>query len=214
MPFYNARSDWSNFVVSWTREPREDFGAFCRGYTMAAERLSETLLQQRFSDYEAYPVAFLFRHAFELSLKHTIYRAVELAAYRYVADIDDRLHNTHDLMKLAAALATVLTTVCPEDEFVEELISRTNTTAREWSALDPESFSYRYPIKRDGSRSAQPHQVVNLRSLAEHVSPLLDDLDTLQFGMGAEIDMAQDGLSEAYRQSEALFERLKDDLDK
>jgi hypothetical protein len=104
MPFYNQRRDPSNFVISWTKELKNDFAIFSKGYTLAAERLSTLLLKSpRFSDYEAYPVIFLYRHALELSLKHVIYSSVNLAAYKYIEAIDNKLHNIHDLRRLAKA---------------------------------------------------------------------------------------------------------------
>ena len=76
MPFYEI-SDTSSFVISFTHDPKGDFGAFAKGYTLAANRLAASLLEgPRFPDYEAYPVVFLYRHALELSLKHIIYGGV------------------------------------------------------------------------------------------------------------------------------------------
>ena len=51
----------------FTPNPQGDFGVFAKGYTLAANRLASLLLEApRFSDYEAYPVVFLYRHALEL----------------------------------------------------------------------------------------------------------------------------------------------------
>lgn len=73
MPFYDLKNDTSNFVISWTGDAKNDFGVFAKGYISAAEQLANLLLQApRFSDYEAYPVIFLYRHALELSLKHVV----------------------------------------------------------------------------------------------------------------------------------------------
>ena len=88
MPF-DEISDMSSFVISFTNDPKGDFGAFAKGYTLAANRLAASLLEdQRFPDYAAYPVVFLYRHALELSLKHIIYGGVELAAFRRMDEIN------------------------------------------------------------------------------------------------------------------------------
>ncbi|MCX6101586.1 MAG: hypothetical protein NTV92_09290 [Candidatus Bipolaricaulota bacterium] len=74
MAFYDEQSDRTNFIINWTATPKGDFGVFAKGYTLAANRLAQLLLEApRFSDYEAYPVVFLYRHALELSLKQIIY---------------------------------------------------------------------------------------------------------------------------------------------
>jgi hypothetical protein len=76
MAFYNSVSNRNNFVISFTQTPEQDFGAFAKGYTRAASNLAEQLLEKpRFADYEAYPVVFLYRHAFELSLKGLYFKA-------------------------------------------------------------------------------------------------------------------------------------------
>ncbi|MBI3304110.1 MAG: hypothetical protein HYZ72_18765 [Deltaproteobacteria bacterium] len=200
MAFYDQHSDASNFVISWTREPRNDFGIFSKGYTRAAERLATLLLEApRFSDYEAYPVVFLYRHALELSLKHVIYRSVELAAYRYIDDIGDRLHNVHDLFRLAKTASASLTLLFPEDEFLRKVASIIDNTCAELSELDPDSYAYRYPIDKKGRPSTKKNQRVNLAAFATHMSSLLEDLDTVHFGLSGEIYIAQDALYETVR---------------
>jgi hypothetical protein len=98
MAFYDQFSDPTNFVISFTPNPQGAFGVFAKGYTLAANRLASLLLEApRFSDYEAYPVVFLYRHALELSLKHIIYSSVKLAAFKYLDDVDRGLQNSHDL---------------------------------------------------------------------------------------------------------------------
>ena len=60
MAFYDEFDNLTNFVISFTPNPKGDFGVFAKGYTLAANRLSGLLLEApRFSDYEAYPVVFL-----------------------------------------------------------------------------------------------------------------------------------------------------------
>lgn len=199
MAFYNALSDTSNFVTAFTPEPRDAFGVFAKGYVRAADRMAEILLQRHFSDYEAYPVVYLYRHALELSLKHIIYSCSTLAAYQYRDDIEDALHNTHDLSKLATTANAVLSALYPEDEFISALCPRIRVTCNEFDEIDADSFAYRYPTDRKGRASTKQHQTINLRAFATHLSALLEDLDTIHFGVSAEIDMAQDALTEAYK---------------
>jgi len=202
MAFYNQRSDPSNFVISWTKDPKSDFGIFSKGYTLAAERLAKMLLEaSRFSDYEAYPVIFLYRHALELSLKHVIYSSVELAAYRYVDDIDDKLHNSHNLRNLAKAARASLTLLFPEDELLQTMHSVIETTCSELSDLDSDSSGYRYPIDTKGEHSTKKNQWVNLESFATHMSAVLDELDTIHFALSGETYIAQDALYETIRSS-------------
>jgi len=109
----------SSFVISFTNDPKGDFGVFAKGYTRAANRLAASLLEApRFPDYEAYPVVFLYRHALELSLKHIIYGGVALAAFRRMDDISEQLKNNHDLVDLSRTAGKVLSLLFPNDEML------------------------------------------------------------------------------------------------
>jgi hypothetical protein len=191
--FYDQVSDLSNFVISFTPDPKGDFAVFARAYALAADRLASRLLEEpRFSDYEAYPVMFLYRHAFELFLKHIIYAAAVFAMF---ADLDRSacaLKNTHDLPKLSGAAADLLGCLFPHDASLRLAMDSAMQTAREFEEIDPESYSYRYPIDRKGLHSTKRHQVVNLRATASHMSKLLSDLDTIRFGMEIEAGTARE----------------------
>ena len=196
MPFYNQSDDHSNFVVGFTPDPKRDFGVFAKGYRLAADRLTAQLFAApRFSDYEAYPVVFLYRHALELSLKHIIYASVDLAALKYLDDLDKGLQNTHDLRKLSQAATGLLTLLYPEDEFLKQISSVLADTCADLGSLDARSDAYRYPIDARGLRSTDEHTTVNLHAFATRMSPLLEDLDTIHFGLGGERYIAED----AYR---------------
>lgn len=200
MPFYKRMNDTSNFVLSWTGDPKNDFGVFAKGYVFAAEQLAKRLLQlPHFSDYEAYPVVFLYRHALELSLKHVIYRCAELGALREIESIKDELYNNHKIAELVEAAATSLSILFPGDVMLATLIPRCRETCRELSEIDPDSFSFRYPMDKRGRYATKVHLTLNLSSFAVHMSSLLEDLDTVRFGLNGEIDIAEDALEFAIR---------------
>jgi hypothetical protein len=190
---FDEIKDASNFVISFTQDPKGDFGVFAKGYTLAANRLAVLLLNApRFSDYEVYPVVFLYRHALELSLKHIIYGCVKLAAFRRLDDINEQLKNNHDLIHLSQTTCKLLSLLFPNDESLHRLNSSIAEVCKDWSQIDPRSDAYRYPIDRKGQPSTKRHQVVNLRALATRMSTVLEDLDTVHFGLNVETDEAQE----------------------
>lgn len=192
MPF-DEINDTSNFVISFTSDPKGDFGVFAKGYTLAANRLAASLLEApRFPDYEAYPVVFLYRHALELSLKHIIYGGVKLAAFRRMDEINEQLKNNHDLVDLSRTAGKVLSLLFPSDEMLARLNTTVGAISNDWSQIDPRSDAYRYPIDRKGRPSTKRHQVVNLRALANRMASVLEDLDTVHFGLDIETDKAQE----------------------
>ncbi|MBI2059332.1 MAG: hypothetical protein HYT87_06120 [Nitrospirae bacterium] len=192
MSFYKA-SDTSNFVISFTRDPKGDFSAFAKGYTRAANRLAAALLGgPRFPDYEAYPVVFLYRHALELSLKHIIYGGAELAAYRCMDEINEQLQINHNLAELSRVAGKVLSLLFPNDEMLNRVNATVAAICADWSKIDPGSFAYRYPIVTKGLPTTERNQTVSLRALSTHMAAVLEDLDTVQFGLDMETYKAQE----------------------
>ncbi len=205
MAFYDKVSDSTNFVISFTPSPRGDFGVFAKGYTLAANRLVSFLLEApRFSDYEAYPLVFLYRHALELALKHVIYSSVKLALFKYLDNVNQGLQNSHDLRRLSQIVESLLAHLFPEDEKLCQVVATVTETCHEFSEIDPRSDGYRYPIDSKGQRSTKRHQMVNLRAFADRMSSVLEDLNTIHFGLNIETDAAQ----EVY-EAQGVYEAVK-----
>ena len=197
MAFYDKTFDTSSISYYVGSDPKTAFGIFATGYRRAAETLTESLLEQsRFSDYNAYPAVFLFRHAFELSLKHAIYQAAEYALYTDTSSVDGRLHNKHDLHPLAEIVDESLRRLFPNDLFLQELLPRMISTARDFDNIDRSSFVYRYPVNTKGEPATDKGQTINLALFADHMSTLLEEIDTVNFGLGAMTDLAQQAFSE------------------
>lgn len=159
MPFDDI-SDTSDFVISFTNDPKGDFGVFAKGYTLAANRLAESLLEApRFPDYEAYPVVFLYRHALELSLKHIIYGGVKLAAFRRMDEVNEQLKNNHELADLSRTAGKVLSLLFPSDEMLNRLKTTVDVLCREWSQIDPVPTCTAIPSIR---KAVHPQSIIRL----------------------------------------------------
>jgi hypothetical protein len=198
MPFYDNPIDRTYFSISFTSNPKYDFAAFAKGYSSAASMLANQLIERiNFPDYDAYPVVFLYRHAFELSLKNIIYWSARLLAFKGVEDIGEKLYNTHDLVKLAKNAETILLKAFPDDQSLHKFIQDVVSTAQEFSEIDPDSYSYRYPISTKGDYSTRKGQSLNLSSLSDYMETILENLDTINFGLNLETDIAQE-VHEAY----------------
>ena len=197
MAFYDETFDSSAFSFYVSSDPETAFNVFATGYRRAAEILTDSLLRKpRFSDYEAYPAIFLFRHAFELSLKHAIYKAADYARYTYTSRVDGRLRNDHNLNRLATIVNESLRRLFPTDSFLQQLLPRLTSTARDFDDIDPSSFVYRYPVDAKGGAAADSGQTINLRLFASHMSALLEEIDTVNFGLNNMTDVAQDAFIE------------------
>jgi hypothetical protein len=191
--FYRNLNDASNFVAGFTKRPQADFGAYAHGYHKAANALAEAFITKNgaFRDFEAYPVVFLYRHAFELSLKHILYSAARLSNL-YSQSIEEKLANTHNLPKLAEPTKALLMRVFPNDHGLHAVLESMSETASQWNQLDPTGESYRYPITRSGDRATSEHQIANMRSIATAMTKLLTDLEAIHFGLNIETDLVED----------------------
>jgi len=193
MGFYNSIDNTSNFVISFTASPRQDFGVFAKGYFQAASAVAQGLLaKQRFPDYEAYPVVFLYRQSLELYLKGLLYRAAILSAFKDIEGIDSCLHNRHRLIPLAQSAGRVCQALFPADQSLLHIVNKAGRIASEFEEIDSDSYSYRYPIHRQGNASTKHHQLVNLLALHETMRDLLRELDTVDLGLSIETSKAQE----------------------
>ena len=199
MAFYNETVDISVFDFG-VGGSKDAFNYYAKGYRRAAETLTRSLLRRRgFLNCEALPVVFLYRHALELSLKHAIYKAAAYAGYGDICNLDDRLRNDHNLRRLAEIVVDSIKRLFSEDLYLQELLPRLTATSRELADLDASSYVSRYPIDTKGQPSTDTIQFVNLRLFARHMSALLEDIDTLNFGLDAMTDVAQDAFAEWFR---------------
>ena len=210
MAFYNAISNVHDFSIAFTDKPKSEFGIFAKGYHRAAAMLAEQLLEREFSfrDYEAYAVVFLYRHAFELYLKHLIYAPALLRAFKGINDLPPGLWNDHYLVPLAQAVAKILRRLFPNDDELALFVQKVLTTASEFATLDPGSYSYRYPINPAGSHSTPRNQTANLQALHSTMSYVLDGLEAVDFGVNVETDVEQElyEISEEFRQHAASLD--------
>jgi hypothetical protein len=191
--FFNDVGDSTNFRVSFIGNPQRDFGIFARGYSLAGQTLSESILQRgHFPDYEAYPIVFLYRHSLELYLKGLLIEAGFLVAFRGEDDVDAKFKFNHRLGILANTFEMVYRKLFPTDAELHRVLGEVKIVASDLELLDQDSLSYRYPINKQGTAATEHHQVVNLRALHERMKKLLDDLDTIDFGMDLETSQAQE----------------------
>jgi len=193
MAFYNSIDNPSNFVASFRDNPRNDFPIFAKGYFQAAFALVEHLLaKQRFSDYEAYPVVFLYRQSLELYLKGIRYKTAVLFAFKDINGIDFCLYNNHRLVSLAQNVDRIFRILFPNDQELSNIVAKINRVSSEFEEIDPDSQSYRYPIDKQGNASTKPHQIVNLMALHETMKELLVEMDMIDFGIDVETTKAQE----------------------
>jgi len=205
MAFYNSINDLNNFVISFTRNPQGDFGIFAKGYTQAASLLAEHLLgKQSFSDYEAYPVVFLYRQAFELYLKGFYYKARLISSFKDSESLGCQFIYTHKLKPLAETFQKICKVMFPSEHLLLQLANKVCKYAIEFEQIDSDSFGYRYPIDKKGNPSTNHHQIVNLFALHNSMKELLDELGNVDFGFDVGVEQTRE-IYEIMQEAQAII---------
>lgn len=194
MAFYNEINDPNNFRVSFIDEPKYEFGNFAKGYKFAANLVAQELIDNNFPDYQAYPVVFLYRHALELQLKGIIYGVEKLLYVQHIEDLKNELYNNHNLLNLSDKAQTAIKNAFPNDVKLNKLLEDVVRLSSEFNDIDPNSFSFRYPINNinPGEHPHKNNLLVNLHSIAIQMNNLLSELENIQFGLIVETYLAQD----------------------
>jgi hypothetical protein len=187
--FYNSINDTNNFTISFSTNPKQDFGIFARGYRRAASTLADYLLTKpRFSSYEAYPVVFLYRHAFELYLKGFYFRAALIAAFKNSQEFEEDqrvklvekiVTSSHQLSPFAKAFQSICLVLFPSEQELLLVAKEACCFAADFEKIDAGSYSYRYPITSKGDAISKRGQIANLLALHGSMQAFLDKLEVV-----------------------------------
>jgi len=197
MAFYNKINNVSNFSVSFIKNLRNDFGVWGRGYFNAASKLAMEILSNidtnnSFADYDVYPIVFLYRHSLELYLKNIIYKSALILAFKNIPKIDTKLYNLHNLKMLSEKATEILQKLFSKDQRLKQLSEKILQISSEFSEIDPNSYSYRYPIDINGNAATKPNQIVNLEAFHNTMRALLSEMEVIDFGLDLEKSKAQE----------------------
>lgn len=164
--FQRAKGDWrtGRVVLNWDRDPIRDLERIARGYHLVAHERIEALKVTRDlypgNEFQAYPIVFMYRQAFELSLK-----AIVFAGGVLLQDEGETPMTVKELMNLNHKLKPLFHEVSrifnkwadgdPEVWNFDEPELRTQSDfeqiVREFDAVDPGSYTFRYSVQKDGT---------------------------------------------------------------
>jgi len=172
-PIFCADDDWkANACLDWWHSSLE---LYAQGYKEAGDRLAEFVInKERDQDYLIYPIAFLYRQYIELRLKEIIKEGRIL-----LEDGKDfpKHHKIWDLWCLAKEIIIKVSTDIFDEEPFD--LKYAEHVIKEFSQVDPESFSFRYPTTKDGDKNLSGISHINIRRLAEHIESLSKDLESI-----------------------------------
>lgn len=156
-PFTQADNPYENAAIEGRAQSR--LMLMFAGYKLAADLMVQ---QSNQGSYEraalVYPIVFNYRHFIELSLKYII------ATYGGTVGIEPNWE-THELETLWKTFIQVLNKFGHKDpdgtdEIMSEIIA-------EFAKVDERSFSFRYPVDKQGKTIPLGHEELDLNALAD-----------------------------------------------
>jgi len=178
-----------NVVLNFTSYPKGELHQYAHAYRGAANTLVEAFRAKRwYSDMDACPIVFLYRHSIELYLKAILLWGGGLVHLQTGESLDlDDLFGTHSFKQLLPSVKRVFeeagwlekTEGPPKfSTFVE-----TEKLILAFEEIDPGSFAFRYPVNKKGEGHLPEHFHFNIIALGEETNEMLKMLDGAASGI-------------------------------
>lgn len=177
---FNFPHDWQfNACLNWSDAPLE---LYTIGYKEAADNLIDKVFSERYMQNAlVYPICFLYRQYIELRLKEII------RSGRILLDEGTGFPQHHRINKLWETAKEIIKKVFsdekehPDLSLIEHVIS-------EYSKIDPDSFSFRYPFDKSGKNILEGINYINLRHLSEYIDKFGEAIDNISFVISVSLD--------------------------
>lgn len=186
---FDSRKSHGNVVFNFGHNPIEELCAFGAGYHEAGKTLVEKFEKLKgYSDYEGYPIFFLYRHSLELYLKSIAYKGAKLLNLMSDDSIakDPKLLKSHGLTRYIPLLKKI----CLEREWdltykLDNGVSLDEAFQfiEELETIDSKSYTFRYPVNAKGEGSLGHHTVLNVIHFGKTLDPVLELLDGMITGI-------------------------------
>ena len=175
-------------LLNWLGEPIDHFSLYAEAYHKAGRKLvDEYGSTGALRDFEAAPIVFLYRHAFELYLKAVVLIGSKIIRPQGGEGMAlDRILSSHRLTDFIPHVQKIIWAVgWSWDMGVDGLRTEADfgQLVRELESVDPGSYTFRYPTDRDGGCALPERFEFNVRSFADRLDPLLESLSGAVTGL-------------------------------
>jgi hypothetical protein len=194
-----------NVTLNYWGHPVNQFARLADSYRGAATVLAKNFEAEARSDFDAYPLVFMYRHALELYLKAILVLGNKLA----VSTENEELH-TEDVFKnhaLTAHLVVVKRIFAEagweedyphmglEEPFFEDVL-------KEFDELDKGSYTFRYTVNKDGTANIEKNFAFSIPNFVAIMDRVLHNLSGACYGLEEMSDQA----AEMYHEVRAEYE--------
>ena len=177
--------------ISWLNKSFQEFGNYADSYQISALNLIQSALENElYRDFHIYPAIFLIRQYIELRLKELIQGLNHLENHGFAFPTG---HDIQGLWKHFLTKRQTLNFVEIEETHFEEM----QQLISELSAVDPGSFSFRYPVDIQGVKT-QKLEYVNLENLKETFIRMCFVLDGYSDAIQMSIEFTREQLNSMY----------------
>lgn len=196
--FFRGEDIHGNVVFNMNDLPIDQISVCAKSYHDAGKLLVGRLSSSRvYSDYDGYPILFLYRHALELYLKAIVYRLLSLCRLLSNDEADSstltekKFLARHELLPMLPSIEAgfhAMGWVWELDDCPIRSWEDFRALVTEIEKLDPRSYSFRYPMQKDGSAALPQHLIINVITFASNMDPLLELLDGALTGIEERLD--------------------------
>lgn len=207
MAFYKYNDeknvDKSDFIIGFSPSQGNHFDIFARGYWNAGKTIAKDLLSRNyFHAYDAYPVVFLYRHAFELYLKSFFIKEKFFDFFQQTSFADENLQLSHKLTPLSNLFIKMCKRKYKHDMDLLNIANKTHKIAKEFEDIDSDSYGYRYPVNKKFQLSTKPNQRINLYKFTTELDNLFEEFESISLGLDMDLSIAQDIYETMYQSTD------------
>ena len=175
-----------NVVLNYAGHPVNQFALVASSYAEAATVLRKKFEAERHTDFDAYPIVFLYRHALELYLKAVLLLGNRLAVTSGNTELHtDDIFTGHSLSANLPVVKEIFTEVGWGDDYPHMGLEDASfeEIVKEFDALDRGSYTFRYTVKKDGTASIAEHFAFSISDFATIMERILNNLSGACLGL-------------------------------
>ncbi len=190
---FQSCPSYGNAVFNFMHASKDEFGGYASVFHRAGQRLAEkTFAFAGYNDLDACPIVFLYRHSLELYLKAIVLIGTSMMHLNgKVQQGNERLLRTHHLSSLLPMVKSTYDVVGWTWQLeIEGLhtFEEFEMLVQELEAVDPGSYTFRYPVDTVGQPSVPHHFRFHVPTFCARMDALLDELESATMGLGVTLD--------------------------
>ena len=152
-----------------------EWGTISRGYQKAANSLvAHVRIHESDLDEMVYPIAFLFRHAIETTLKIAIVST----------GTEPPKNGEHYLLKIWDIIEPNVSLLFKSEDSSFVNLNTVREIIMDFDSIDLSSFAFRYPSNKNGSAALPGINVINVGVLSERANLLVELLERIISAFG------------------------------